>query len=478
MEKITTDERTKIMATNNDEYLDKLEPKSQTIFQDFMQTYSPKSWFQLRTAICTIIVETNIYDFSELTYSDYAIFFSNASKKTTGNKYSIIKQFFKYLYCKNIIKNELGFEKCFWDKDKLCDYFEKRIDLINNPKNSKDKYVPALTADQLERLMIFEKECSNSDEKNYKNQRLTFCFYLLFFEEIQISTIRGSIDAKNFSDGKISCDEGILDIPEKYWDMLNYYKQRPHSGFSLLDEYIRQLGKIVGIKDLIPNSISQKRKQNTFICPECGKNVLSFSANWKSINGILMCNNCSERVYLSVKKKIIEIESLNVDFLAENLLEKIHFSNTSYRTMKKDLKFPTDYLELHKFLIKIGELGEKYVYEHEINRLLEINSELADLVDLTPADNSANGFDILSYTETGEKIYIEVKTTTDTSNTPFYMSKHELTTAKEFWKHGYNYQIHRIYDILNNDESKIGYIIYDSLEKLNLIETSYKLESK
>lgn len=146
--------------------------------------------------------------------------------------------------------------------------------------------------------------------------------------------------------------------------------------------------------------------------------------------------------------------------------------------MKKDLKFPTDYLELHKFLIKIGKLGEKYVYEHEISRLLEINGELADLVDLTPADNSVNGFDILSYTETGEKIYIEVKTTTDTSNTPFYMSKHELTTAKEFWKNGYNYQIHRIYDILNNDESKIGYIIYNSLEQLNLIETSYKLESK
>ncbi len=77
--------------------------------------------------------------------------------------------------------------------------------------------------------------------------------------------------------------------------------------------------------------------------------------------------------------------------------------------MKKNLKFPTDYLELHKFLIKIGELGEKYVYEHEISRLLEINSELADLVDLTPADNSVNGFDILSYTETGEKIYVTVQ---------------------------------------------------------------------
>lgn len=84
--------------------------------------------------------------------------------------------------------------------------------------------------------------------------------------------------------------------------MLNHYKERPYSGFTQLDEYIRQLGDIVGIKDLIPNIILQKRKQNMFTCPECGKMVLSFSSYWKSVNNVLICNNCAERITLSAKK--------------------------------------------------------------------------------------------------------------------------------------------------------------------------------
>lgn len=123
----------------------------------------------------------------------------------------------------------------------------------------------------------------------------------------------------------------------------------------------------------------------------------------------------------------------------------------------------------------IGELGEKYVYEHERKRLFEINSDYADMVDSTPANDSQNGFDILSYTETGNKKFIEVKTTTNTENVPFYMSAHELATAKKLWQSGANYQIHRIYNIMDEDDSKIGHIIYDSLEKLHLVETSYKL---
>lgn len=81
----------------------------------------------------------------------------------------------------------------------------------------------------------------------------------------------------------------------------------------------------------------------------------------------------------------------------------------------------------------------------------------------------------LKDTDTGDKIFIEVKTTTSTENTPFYMSAHELDTAKKLWESGANYQIHRIYNIMDGDDSKIEYIIYDSLEKLDLAETSYKL---
>ena len=101
----------------------------------------------------------------------------------------------------------------------------------------------------------------------------------------------------------MSTDEKVIDVPEVYWDMLNHYKERPYSGFSQLDEYIRHLGDMVGISELIPNNIVQKRKQSLFICPECGGAKLSFSSNWKSVNGILICNDCTERLVLSGKKK-------------------------------------------------------------------------------------------------------------------------------------------------------------------------------
>lgn len=158
--------------------------------------------------------------------------------------------------------------------------------------------------EQLECLLLFERECTHTDDKNFKNQRLAFCFYLLYFEDLQISTIRSDMDARNFKDGKLTTAEKILDIPEVYWDMLNYYKERSYSGFSQLDEYIRHLGDMVGIKDLVPNNITQKRKQSLFTCPECGKAKLSFSANWKSVNGILICNDCTEKLSISGQKKI------------------------------------------------------------------------------------------------------------------------------------------------------------------------------
>ncbi len=461
---------------------DKLDSDSQRIFQDFLKTYSIGSHDQTKTAIRTLIIETQIFDFSKLTYSDYIILFGNANIKTTGNKFSTIKQFFKYLYCHNFILNEDGFEQCFWNKEEDLLYFKKRLQLASKPPKKQHEtptYAPSLSMEQLERLLLFEYESTHTEEINFKNQRLAFCFYLLYFEDLQISTIRNNLDAKNFNNGKLTTDEKILDIPEVYWNMLNYYKQRPYSGFTQLDEYVRRLGDIVGITDLLPNNINQKRKQNMFTCPECGKTILSFSSNWKSVNGILICVDCAERLILSGQKKnITEVESFNIELFEDIVKNKIQTSNSSFKKMKKNTQLPTDYIELHEFFIKIGELGEKYVYEQECTRLLKSDSAFADMVDSTPANNPENGYDILSYTEAGEKIYIEVKTTTLSDNSPFYMSEHELSVAKKFWASGINYQIHRIYDIMNEDDSKIGYVIYNSLDSLKLTEASYKVEPK
>ena len=173
-----------------------------------------------------------------------------------------------------------------------------------------------------------------------------------------------------------------------------------------------------------------------------------------------------------------DLEAVKIEYGEEKLKEKIQIFNSTYTKLKKEIKFPTDYIELHKFLIRIGELGEKFVYEKECSRLSNQESTYVDMVDASPANNPANGFDILSYTKDGEKIYIEVKTTVDCDNTPFFMSEHEISVAKKILNSGGIYQIHRVYDIMNDDETQIGYEIYDSLDKLEFTELSYKVKGK
>lgn len=164
-----------------------------------MATYSSSSYPHAKSAIRTIISRTNNYNFSTLTYADYIIFFSDPTQKTTGNKYSTIKSFFIYLYCHDIIKNEEGFEKCYWNKEECRSNFNKKDQRNNDSKNIKNDrniHIPALTMEQLERLMLFEHESTYTDDINFKNQRLAFCFYLLFFEDLQVTTIRNNLDAK------------------------------------------------------------------------------------------------------------------------------------------------------------------------------------------------------------------------------------------------------------------------------------------
>ena len=212
------------MLNENNEF-DNLDSNSISIFQDFLKTYSTSSHDQTKTAIRTLITKTNVHNFSNLTYSDYLVFFGNPKIKTTGNKFSTIKSFFKYLYCHNYIENDEGFEQCFWNKEEELLYFKKRSERTNKPKQSQTQifdYTPSLTMEQLERLLLFEHECTHSDEANFKNQRLAFIFYLLYFEDLQISTIRNNLDARNFNNGKLITNEKVLDIPERYWNMLNY----------------------------------------------------------------------------------------------------------------------------------------------------------------------------------------------------------------------------------------------------------------
>ena len=80
---------------------------------------------------------------------------------------------------------------------------------------------------------------------------------------------------------------------------------------------------------------------------------------------------------------------------------------------------------------ELGLAGEKLVIEYERNILMELNRhDLAEKVKHIALQDSSAGYDVLSYDKDGNQKYIEVKTTSYTKNTPFYISRNEVMKSK------------------------------------------------
>ena len=151
-------------------------------------------------------------------------------------------------------------------------------------------------------------------------------------------------------------------------------------------------------------------------------------------------------------------------------LEKLHSKQLEISSQEKIL----NYIELEKRRQEIGEKGEQYVYEQEVFRLKKSGSEYANKVSRKPSKDPKNGYDIDSFTETGEKIYIEVKSTAGSVDEPFYMTANEREKAKQIKENGGIYQIHRVYNI----GREIQVVIYDDLKLLRFEEILYRVEVK
>lgn len=103
-----------------------------------------------------------------------------------------------------------------------------------------------------------------------------------------------------------------------------------------------------------------------------------------------------------------------------------------------------------------------------------MGSEYANKVSRNPSKDPKNGYDIDSFTETGKKIYIEVKSTTGSVDEPFYMTANEREKANQIKESGGIYQIHRVCNI----GKEIQVVIYDDLELFHFEEILYRVEVK
>lgn len=111
----------------------------------------------------------------------------------------------------------------------------------------------------------------------------------------------------------------------------------------------------------------------------------------------------------------------------------------------------------------IGSLGEYLVLENERQKLK--NNNLQHLVSNVIKVKDGCGYDICSYDEKGEKLFIEVKSTEGKANTPFFISANEV----EYHKKNKSI-IYRVYD-LDVKEQKGKYFIISDWEGETISDT-------
>lgn len=130
-----------------------------------------------------------------------------------------------------------------------------------------------------------------------------------------------------------------------------------------------------------------------------------------------------------------------------------------------------NYIEKEKANKRIGFLGELLVLEYEQGKLKQWGSDRQpEHVAVTRGDGE--GYDILSFGEFGEELFIEVKTTTSRYDAPFYVTRNELEKSKNGKE---SFYLYRVYEF----DEKLGtakfYARQGSLEDLCISPVLYRV---
>jgi len=131
----------------------------------------------------------------------------------------------------------------------------------------------------------------------------------------------------------------------------------------------------------------------------------------------------------------------------------------------------TDYEKAAKSKKIIGDAGEDLVVKFEKEHL----SNFPDLAKKVKKVDEGVGYDIISRNIDSSPKYIEVKTTTKTINTPFFISRRERNFAL---KNRENYSIYRLYDFNKENTSSKYYEITDVANSLDLQPTEFRATLK
>lgn len=135
-----------------------------------------------------------------------------------------------------------------------------------------------------------------------------------------------------------------------------------------------------------------------------------------------------------------------------------------------------DYIEQAKEFKRRGDLGEQFIFQQEREKVKKYKLPSSKKVTWVSRDKGDGlGFDILSYDENGNEMYIEVKTTIGDEKTSFFISANELEKSKLYAD---KYYLYRVYNFDMKSAQGQYSIRKGSLEDLCLVPQTYKVEFK
>lgn len=151
-----------------------------------------------------------------------------------------------------------------------------------------------------------------------------------------------------------------------------------------------------------------------------------------------------------ISLSIIKYENGNYYILNLNIFDKFKTKKISPLDLQKTLNDQAE----------VGLEAEKLVFQREVLKVQNINKDLK--VEHIALEDVTAGYDILSYNENQEKIYIEVKAVSST-NFKFYLSSNEFNKANLMNKNYFLY-------LLPRDLSNLSKFDYEGILKINEIK--------
>ncbi len=186
-----------------------------------------------------------------------------------------------------------------------------------------------------------------------------------------------------------------------------------------------------------------------------------------------------DHTYLSNKKSV---ELVNIQNFVNSLQKTTHKNKViplSPEKLYRSARKIDNWEEINKKRQLTGLKGEEIAVVLEQEYLESINrKDLANKVRHLSKDvGDGLGYDILSYFDNGREKYIEVKSTTSSLKSPFYISRNELGFLKE---HANDYFVYRIVIPSNllEEPTIATYTSQDVLDLNDIIPTQYMVKAK